>query len=137
MNFYATILAIATLTACAQQPTVQPYCGQPNEIWIPAENIDEPHALIHSIKITHANQILVNGNLLSKAQLAKFLKDESAPTLLPFIYFDFDAHSSCKVVAESRSMIEKSGICRDQNCVTGNDEEVPPPPDGNEDDKAL
>lgn len=127
------ILIALALTGCTQQFSVDPVCGKPDKVWIPAEDHEEALNLdpvIHSVWVTHDNQIVVNGWPMTTSQLAVFLKKEYKPPISPIIEFDFDAHSDCKIVKQVRATIEKSGICRNKNCITGNDDEVPPPPAG-------
>lgn len=137
MTVKIPVLAALALMGCSQQVSVDSVCGKPSKVWIPAEKHEEALNLdpvVHSVKITHANQLIVNGWPMTNAQLAAFVKKENQPLSVPTIEFDFDAHSDCKMVQEARATIEKSGICSDRNCITGNDDEVPPPPAGSLDE---
>jgi hypothetical protein len=127
------VLISLALMGCSQQASIDPVCGKPSNVWIPAEDHEEAlnvDPVIHSVQITHANQLIVNGWPVNNTQLTAFLRKEKQLSPVPMIQFDFDAHSGCKLVQEVRASIEKSGICRYKNCITGNDDEVPPPPAG-------
>ena len=133
MTIKIPVLAVLALMGCSQQVSVDPVCGKPSTAWTPAE---EKRAAVHIdpiehlIRITHSNQMIVNGWPMNNAQLTAFLTKENRQSFVPMVYFDFDAHSDCKLVQDARATIERSGICRNKNCITGNDDEVPPPPAG-------
>jgi hypothetical protein len=128
MKFAAPVIVSLMVSGCSAQSSIEPPCGRPGNLWIPAETIGSPHHQVeHLIEVTHAGQILLNRELTNTLDLAAFLAtEEKKRPVLPYLYFDFDAHADCAVVKETRALVEKSGICKEGYCITGDDSERPP-----------
>jgi len=128
MKFGSPALIALIISGCGEPNMIEPYCGRPADVWIPAENTASPHQIVeHKIEVTHIGQILLNHTVIDTQGLEAFLaQEEKKRPMLPYLYFDFDAHADCVVVKETRALIERSGICRQGYCITGDDGEEPP-----------
>lgn len=122
-----TLIALM-ISGCSVPRMIEPHCGRPSDVWVPAESIPSPHQIVeHKIEVTHSGHVLLNEAAIDTQGLEAFLaQEEKKRPILPYLYFDFDAHADCSEVWKTRALIEKSGICNEGYCITGDDSEEPP-----------
>jgi hypothetical protein len=116
------------LWACSAETPKEPPCGAPSVVWTPSEKFKYPHhSPIHLVEVNHEQQVLLNGDSISDAELIKSLKEIGKEQYGENILFDFDAHADCKIVKSARKMVESSGVCGgDGICIDGDAVSVPP-----------
>jgi biopolymer transport protein ExbD len=89
-------------------------------VWTPAREMPSPHHNIeHKVEIGRQGRVTVDGKAMAIAAAQKFFREAAENERMAYVYLMAEKDGDSSAVAKVRQMIERTGMCAKNYCISG------------------